>query len=128
MEKNYEAIYKFSLDLLNQDGFLHVSKSLIHLFDLHSAIFLADLISKEKYFKDRKKLEDGWFYNTEENREHDTSINPYMQRKVIKVFKQKGILETKRQGLPAKTYFRIVHEKLQEILEGYYSGHQLLTK
>tara|TARA_R110002012_G_scaffold10611_1_gene48239 strand:+ start:794 stop:1420 length:627 start_codon:yes stop_codon:yes gene_type:complete len=102
--------------LLSSTSFLVLNKELARHLGLYSAVLLADLISKEEYFIDKEMTLNGWFFNTEANIENDTTLNAYHQRKCLKILKEKGIIEVKRKGIPAKLYFRINEEQVSEIL------------
>jgi hypothetical protein len=101
--------------LLSSTAFLILNKQLAKQIGLKEAILLADLISKEEYFI-AKGMIDGWFFNTTDNIEKDTTLNSYHQRKCIKVLKDKGLIEVKRKGIPAKQYFKINEKQVMQIL------------
>lgn len=103
--------------LLTSDEFLTVSKSMIRVFGLNSAVFLSDLISKNIYFENRQMDKDGWFFNTEANRQEDTGLSHNQQRTCIKELVELEVLEVKRMGIPAKQHFKIDYDKLEELLE-----------
>ena len=92
--------------LLSSSAFIIFNKELARQVGLKEAILLADLISKEEYFI-ANGMTDGWFFNTEDNIEKDTTLTPYQQRKCLKTLKTRLVLETKRKGIPAKQYFKI---------------------
>ena len=101
--------------LLSSTAFLVLNKELARQVGLKEAVLLADLISKEEYFI-AKGMTDGWFFNTTDNIEKDTTLNSYHQRKCIKVLKDKGLIEVKRKGIPAKQYFKINEKQVMQIL------------
>ena len=101
--------------LLSSTAFIVLNKELARQVGLKEAIILADLISKEEYFI-ANGMTDGWFFNTEANIEADTTLNSYHQRKCLKTLKDKGLLEVKRKGIPAKQYFKINEQQVLQIL------------
>jgi hypothetical protein len=101
--------------LLSSTAFLILNKQLAQQVGLNAAVLLADLISKEEYFISNG-MTDGWFFNTEDNIEKDTTLNPYLQRKCIKILKEKNFIEVKRKGIPAKQYFKINEEQVLQNL------------
>ena len=101
--------------LLSSTAFLVLNKELARQVGLKAAVLLADLISKEEYFIVNGMI-DGWFFNTEANIEKDTTLNSYHQRKCLKVLKDKGLIEVKRKGIPAKQYFKIKEGQVLQIL------------
>ncbi len=101
--------------LLSSTAFLVLNKGLAREIGLKAAVLLADLISKEEYFI-ANGMTDGWFFNTEANIEEDTTLNSYHQRKCLKTLKEKGLIQVKRKGIPAKQYFKINEEQVLQIL------------
>jgi len=103
-------------NILSSSAFIILNKHLARQIGLKETILLADLISKEEYFI-ANGMTDGWFFNTEANIEQDTTLNSYHQRKCIKTLKEKGLIEVKRKGIPAKQYFKINEEQVLQILK-----------
>jgi hypothetical protein len=101
--------------LLSSTAFLVLNKELARRIGLKEAILLADLISKEEYFISNG-MTDGWFFNTEDNIEQDTTLTAYQQRKCLTTLKKYQIIEVKRRGIPAKQYFRINEEQVIKFL------------
>ena len=101
--------------LLSSTAFLVLNKGLAREIGLKAAVLLADLISKEEYFI-ANGMTDGWFFNTEANIEEDTTLNSYHQRKCLKTLKDKGLIQVKRKGIPAKQYFKINEQQVIQIL------------
>tara|TARA_R100001443_G_scaffold106060_1_gene115303 strand:- start:41 stop:658 length:618 start_codon:yes stop_codon:yes gene_type:complete len=97
--------------LLSSTAFIVLNKELAKQVGINAATLLADLISKEEYFL-TNGMSDGWFFNTEANIEKDTTLTPYQQRKCIKTLKDKGLIEVKRKGIPAKQFFKINEEQV----------------
>ena len=101
--------------LLSSTAFLVLNKELARQVGLKEAVLLADLISKEEYFI-ANGMTDGWFFNTESNIEKDTTLTAYQQRRCIKTLKDKGLIEVKRKGIPAKQYFKINEQLVVKFL------------
>ena len=97
--------------LLSSSAFLIVNKKLSKHVGLKEAVLLADLISKEEYFI-ANGMTDGWFFNTEDNIQQDTTLTAYQQRNALKTLRKHQIIETKRKGVPARKYFKINEAKL----------------
>jgi len=106
--------------LLSSSAFLVVNKKLSKEIGLLAVVLLADLISKESYFLENQKLDDGWFFNTAKNIQEDTTLTSHQQRKCIKILKNLGIIETKVVGIPAKQHFKIIESKLLNYLNSSY--------
>ena len=111
--------------LLSSTAFLVLNKELARQVGLKEAVLLADLISKEEYFI-ANGMTDGWFFNTETNIEKDTTLTAYQQRRCIKTLKDKGLIEVKRKGIPAKQYFKINEQLVVKLLNNL-SGTNLTT-
>ena len=101
--------------LLSSTAFIVLNKELARQVGLKEAVLLADLISKEEYFI-ANGMTDGWFFNTESNIEKDTTLTPYQQRRCLKALKDKGLIEVKRKGIPAKQYFKINEQLVVKLL------------
>jgi len=102
--------------LLSSTAFIVLNKALAKQIGLKESVLLADLISKEEYFK-LNGMTDGWFFNTEANIQEDTTLSPYQQRKALKTLKEKNIIETKKMGLPAKQFFKINEQQVVKLLK-----------
>ena len=101
--------------LLSSTAFIVLNKELARKVGLKGAVLLADLISKEEYFI-ANGMTNGWFFNTEDNIEKDTTLTPYQQRNTLKKLIEQGFLETKRIGIPAKKHFKINEDQVMKLL------------
>ena len=100
------------LNLLRADGSIVVNKALARNIGLHEAILYSELISKFFYFQERQQLtEDGYFFNTVENLEHDTCLSKYQQAKAIDKLTSLGLIQCSVRGLPARRYFKVVEDE-----------------
>lgn len=102
--------------LLSTDGYIQVNKALIKKIGLHEAIIIGELCSEYNYWEEQDKLIDDMFYSTRENIENNTGLTEHYQRKAIAKLKELGILEVTKKGLPAVNYYKIIFNKLLEIL------------
>lgn len=112
--------------LLSTDGYIQVNKVLIRELGLHEAIILGELCSEYNYWEKCDKLEDDMFYSTRDNIEYNTGLNEHYQRKAISTLKERGILEIKKQGIPAVNYYRINFDKLLKLLSTSSSSREEL--
>lgn len=72
----------------------------------------SELISKYRYFANAKQLTpDGFFYNTIEDMEKDTTLTGRQQRTAIKNLIELNLIEYDIRGLPATRYFRIIQDE-----------------
>lgn len=107
----------FIRSVLLQDSYWILNKSLVRQFGVEPALLLADLLSKEQYFEAKGLLsDDGYFFNTLENINTDTSIPVYTQRKAIKKLQECKILSVVLRGVPCRQWFKINYVYLAEFL------------
>jgi hypothetical protein len=108
---------QFNRDHYSSGAHIVVNKLIIRELGLEAAVFLGDLLSKEKYFEDHKMLDgEGYFFNSEEDRESSTKLSPYKQSKAIKLFESLGILyPVSRKGSPPKQRFKFNHSILKNL-------------
>jgi len=104
--------------LLAQGGFFMVNKKLAKSTSIEAALLLSDLISKRQYFLVNGDLSktNGWFFNSQENIELDTTLTPHQQRKAIDLLIKDGYLQVKKMGMPATNYFFLFDVKILEDL------------
>lgn len=113
MKVDIEKMSEIELMQLAWDGFNSIPfyrmiKAFIYHFDNDTALFLADLISKHKFFSGNKMLtKDGYFFNTQENIKEDTQITFYTQNRIVDNLTEIGILKTERRGSPPRMYFKL---------------------
>lgn len=104
------------LNLIATDNFIVVNKILVRELNLECAVLLGELASEYIYWEKNGGLEDGYFYSTLENIQEKTSLTPYQQRQAINMLKDKGIIDVKIKGIPAKRYIKINEEQVVKIL------------
>lgn len=98
---------------MSVSSFLKVDKELIQKFGLLPAVFLSNLIDKYTYFQKRSMLKtENWFYLTHEQQTEQTGIKLKQLRNCKRLFKENGIIKTKKMGIPAKEYYQINIKKL----------------
>jgi len=103
-------------ELLSAGNYITVNKIIAKKIGLESAVLLSYLISKSIYFEELNQLEDGYFYNTQEDIYNNTTLSSYQQRIANKNLSTLGILEIKRQGMPSKNYFKLSLDPLKELI------------
>lgn len=104
-------------NLLSSSAYLIVNKKVARQVGIKEAILLADLISKEQYFIENNMLDDGWFFNTAENIEKDTTLSRHKQSVAIKNLVKKGFIRAKLKGIPASLHFKIIDTKIINFLK-----------
>ena len=78
------------------------------------ALFMSQAI----YWTNRTKHADGWFYKTAKEWHEETGLTDEIQATIRKKLGKDGlgIIEEKLQGLPAKLWYRVNIERLDELL------------
>ena len=104
------------LNLISNNNFITLNKNLIKAIGLEEAIILGELASEYDYWSSQKALEDGYFYSTIENIEKHTTLSVHKQRKALNNLKEKGIIDIKVKGIPAKRYIKIIEKQVYELL------------
>ena len=105
------------IDYIANDGYIIVNKEIARCLGLEEAVMLGELAYKYKYWNDKNLLdEEGFFFATAEDIEHQTSLSAYKQRTAFKNLESKGIIETKFKGVPPKKYFKINVKNLESYL------------
>lgn len=99
--------------LLSSSNYIIVNKDLIKVLGLNEAVILGELCSEYTHWENTNQLkEGGYFYSTRENIEEQTGINPHFQRITMKNLEEKGILISKRMGIPCKKYYKLNEDRI----------------
>jgi len=114
------------LDFIRSDGYITLNKKLAHAIGLNEVIIYSELVSRYLYFKERDKLENGYFFNTIEDLEEATTLSRHQQPKVIKNLCNLNLIDCQLKGIPAKRYFKINEdiEVLNKIIPQFTENRQ----
>jgi hypothetical protein len=104
------------INTLSHDGYWMVNKKIASLLGNDGAIILSDLVSKYKYFKQKKMLEDDGFYNHSDNLEKDCNVSRYMRREIFEKLQEAGFLKIEKKGFPPRNYYYIQHDAILDFL------------
>ncbi|MBC3213424.1 replication protein [Serratia fonticola] len=74
------------------------------------------LLSQLVYWTNRAENEEGWVYKTQEEWEEETGLSRYEQEGARKKLRSLGLLLERKQGLPAKLFYRINIPVLYQLL------------
>lgn len=108
---------KVSLSLLDKDGYITLNKSIMRYLGIDAAILFGELFSEYIYYSNNDMLtEDGFFFSKAENIEANTTLSAYKQREALKVLKEKNFVVVDLRGVPAKNYFSINLDAVDEFL------------
>ena len=99
------------LERINPTNTGSYNRPIAHALGLSAAVVYAALISKQVYYEQHNMLdEEGFFYSTIADLEESTTLTKRQQRAAIKVLIDKGLIVSKRFGMPAKRYFRVIDD------------------
>lgn len=94
--------------LLSSSSFIMTNKIMIKAVGTDAAIILGELCSEYNYWEQRDELVNGkWFYSTRENIEDNTGLSEHKQRIAINKLLKLELIETKKMGIPCKTYYKL---------------------
>lgn len=110
---NYERV---CLELLAQDNFLQINKKLLANLGLEKAVFIAYLIDKYKYLKKEGKLKDDYFYSTDSDILLFSGLKLRTIQNIKKEGEKMGLFSTRKEGIPAKTFYKINFYKINKLL------------
>lgn len=96
------------INLLANDNYIIVNRSLIKEIGLKETIILGELASEHNYYKKNNLLDDkGYFYSTIENVQENTSLSSYEQKKCLDNLSKRKIIDVVVKGIPAKRHIKI---------------------
>lgn len=96
------------VNLLANDNYIVVNRSLIKELGLKETIILGELASEYNYYKKNNALDEkGYFYSTIENIEESTSLSSYEQKKCLDNLTKRNIVDVVLKGIPAKRHIKI---------------------
>lgn len=96
------------INLLANDNYIIINRSLIKELGLKESIILGELASEFNYYKKNGLIDDkGYFYSTIENIQENTSLSSYEQKKCLDNLIRKNIVDVIVKGMPAKRHIKI---------------------
>lgn len=112
-----KKIQRLSRRAYSGTGFLLVSKVLIKSLGLVEASVLANYIDKDSYFAKKKENYDNWFFLKNAKQMEELHLTEGAIRKSKTFLIGIGILKTKTKGLPAKEWFKLDYDQLDNCVE-----------
>ena len=108
------------LDKMFENDFMRLPRPFIRVFNLNTAVLLAELYSEYTYWKERNLLDKGgWFYSTIENMAHNSGLSKSQQLQACKDLQEYGIIKVKYHGLPKKRYFKFNMTALDKLYDDF---------
>ena len=99
------------LHILNPDNTGTFNRLLVHAIGLNEAVIYSSLVAKFAYYNSNDLLDDeGYFYSTADDLLESTGLTRYQQDKIIKLLSEKGLIDYKLKGLPAKRHFKVFYD------------------
>lgn len=83
---------------------------------IYEAIVLGVLLSADDYWEKQGREFEDFFYCTVEYMQSKTALTEHQQRNAINNLEKEGYIETKRMGLPARRYFKINYDLIEDSL------------
>jgi hypothetical protein len=96
------------------EGVVAVRPSVVRALQGHgnAAILLCQLL----YWCRRLGDGEGWFYQSQRRLKAQTGLGPDAQRKAVRLLERLGVLDTVRQGMPARLFYRLDLPRLTVLL------------
>lgn len=106
MKNNDDNINNAILNFFNAPH-LRLNKNIIDTYGIDVALWIADIFSRWNYFRKEGKLEDGYFFITQDKIRESTKLNFSKQTNIIKLLTKEKIIKVQRKGIPAKNWYKI---------------------
>ncbi len=97
------------LQIIAKENFITYSKVVARKLGVNAAVLLGQFCSYQN-------LAEGEFYREQSLIAEDTCLSVYEIRKAVEVLTEAEILTVERKGIPAKNFYKIVEDKLSELL------------
>ena len=116
---------KALLSLLDKDGYITMNKIILRALGIDATLLFGELVSEYiYYYKYHMLTEDGYFFSKSESIEENTTLSPYRQREALRILKAKKLVEVVFRGVPAKNYFTINEDVLEEFLNSDFKNFE----
>jgi hypothetical protein len=111
-----DLIKSLVLQTLKSDAYLPVNKALMQNTGLIEAVIISNYIDKHIYFEKQHPENDGWFFLTHQQQMEQLNIGDFSIRKAKTFLIDNHIIQTKKQGTPAKEWIKLNFNKISELL------------
>lgn len=103
--------------LLNQKNYIFLNKILIKNIGLYETIILGEFIDYYDYYDKNQLLKNDCFFYTYDKIRNELGIKEDTAKKAITHLEQLEIITSKKMGLPAKKYFKINNDVLENLIK-----------
>jgi len=86
-----------------------------------NSVTAAVMLSQAVYWSKRTQSPDGWFYKTQADWTEETGLSRKEQETARRIMRDIGVLEERLNGVPARLYYRVNRDKLEELLSNLYA-------
>jgi len=103
--------------------FWMVDKAIRMIYDIYTALWLAEIFSRWTYLGNKNKLtKDGYFVFPQTAMQLATGIKPGKQTSIINQLKKDGIISVKRIGIPPRNYYKINLSNLAQMIDDWWEA------
>lgn len=91
------------------DKFYILNKRLLLEIGIDATLLLSELALCQEYYKD-------WFFKSQEHIKQETTLSAKVQNKALKILKDKGLVKTKKYGMPLRLYYFVDANAISKLL------------
>jgi len=117
---------------LTQDAFWQINKRLVQELGMEMALVLTDIIEKFYNYQSRGqtiiKENEHWFFYTSDSFEKTFNIKYKVQSRILGDLRDRGLIKTKRLGVPAKLHFTLCEKPIALMLNSSYAKMEELDQ
>lgn len=110
--------------LLASNSYIQYPKFLGYYLGVNEAILLSALCDKDSWCEFNTEQYDGWFYYLRDEIYLETGLSERQQRTALANLEEKLIVSIKRHGIPAKIYYFINTDVLEDELHNAYNSYK----
>lgn len=110
--------------LLSSNSYIQYPKFLGYYLGVNEAILLSALCDKDSWCEFNTEQYDGWFYYLRDEIYLETGLSERQQRTALANLEEKFIVSIKRCGIPAKVYYFINTNVLEDELHNAYNSYK----
>jgi hypothetical protein len=116
------------LNVLSADAYWTVNKALARAIGIEEAAFVAELLYKYRYWRDRGLLDDqGGFFYTSADAQAAFGVSDKVIARLTKSVQKQGLFVVKKRGVPAKNYWYPQWDRLLELISNPQTGTTIDT-